>query len=196
MKNDNTKPRIILDITMSLDGYIAGPNVSKALPLGEGGQRLHRWIFEDKTDAAAALLEETVHTSGAVITGGRTYRTAIDDAWGGECPFVVPTFVVTHHVPDKSVQGFTYVTTGLDDALTLARNAAGDLNVWVMGGGDMGRQYLRAGALDALHIHLAHVVLGVGTRLFDDGLQETIELEKIATVETPGVTHLKFRVRH
>ncbi|MBL0744602.1 dihydrofolate reductase family protein [Chryseolinea lacunae] len=195
MKSENTKTRVVLDITMSLDGYIAGPNISTANPLGEGGQRLHRWIFEDKTDAAAALLEETVNTSGAVITGGRTYHTAIEDAWGGVSPFAVPTFVVTHNVPARRVEGFTYVTAGPDAALTLARNAAGDQNIWVMGGGDMGRQYLRAGALDELHIHIAHVVLGGGTRLFDDVLTTTIELEKIATVETPGVSHFKFCVR-
>jgi dihydrofolate reductase len=186
--------KVILDITMSLDGYIAGPQVSLEFPLGIGGDRLHDWMFKEKTPAAEKILNELVNSTGSVIIGGRTYSTAIPDAWGGATPFDAPAFVLIRETPDVAVKGFNYITSGPEDALKEAKKAASDRNVWIMGGADTIRQYLNKGLADELHIHLAHVLLNGGTRLFETIREQHIELEKYGLTESPAATHIYFRV--
>jgi dihydrofolate reductase len=185
--------KVILDITVSLDGFSAGPNITPILPMGENGIRLHDWIFGLKSDQDSKILSETVENSGAVIVGGSTYHIAIDGAWGGETPFSVPAFVLTTNVPLHGKSGFTFVTDGIERALMLARAAAGEKNVWVMGGANIIQQYLKTGLFDELHLHIAPLLLGNGTRLFEQNGNDLIELENIETIKTAGATHFKFR---
>jgi len=184
--------KVILDITMSLDGFIAGPGISSEQPMGENGPILHEWIFSEKTDVDTRLLEDIVDNSGAVIVGERTYLTAIDIAWEGTSPFKVPAFVPAEKTPKNIVDGFTFITDGIDNVLAQAKAAAGDKNVWVMGGANVAQQFIKARLLDELHIHIANVLLGKGTRLFENIGDKAIELKRIAVVETPAATHLKF----
>jgi dihydrofolate reductase len=186
--------KVVANITMSLDGFIAGPGISAQQPLGKDGIRLHDWIFKSKTDIDAALLNQVVETSGAVIVGARTYATAIEDAWGGVSPFVAPAFVICHHIPEKAVNGFTYITNGIDSALNKAKAVAGDKNVWVMGGANIIQQYLQARLIDNLHIHIAPVLFGTGTRLFENIGMDQIELKKMNVVDTPGATHIHYEI--
>ncbi len=185
---------VIVEITMSLDGFISGPNIAPEQPLGENGERLHHWMFAGKTDIDTQLEEEILTTIGAVIVGGRTYRDAIDHAWGGETPFHAPAFVLLSHAPDKHVAGFTYVTDGIVSALRQAQSSAGEQNVWVMGGANLIQQYIRAGLVDELHMHIAPLLMQHGTRLFDqlDGLP--LELEATRALYTPGAAHLRYRI--
>ena len=186
--------KIIFDISMSLDGFIAGPNVSPELPMGEGGKQLHDWLFNKKTDIDTKVLTGLIETSGAVIVGGRTYSLGIDHGWGGRSPFQVPAFVLTRHVPEKLIEGFTFVTTGIESAITQAKAAAGDKNIWIMGGATIAQQYIKAGIPDEIHIHLIPLLLGGGTRLFDHPMSKQVELEKIRLIESPAATHFQFRV--
>jgi dihydrofolate reductase len=199
--------KVILDITTSLDGFIAGPNDGPERPLGDGGERLFAWYFSGDTDfempsgtmtfkvspASAEVLQE-VHTIGALVTGRRTFDIA--NAWGGRHPVDAPVFVVTHTVPQEWVyQGspFTFVTDGVESAVEKAKEAAGDRDIGV-GAASIAQQCIQAGILDEIQIHLAPVLLGGGIRLFDYPGAEPIELESMRVVETPGVTHLRFRV--
>jgi len=193
------------DISVSLDGFIAGANDGVDNPLGDGGERLHEWIFglaswrerhglaggENNRDSE--IVEESVRDTGAVVLGRRMFDHA--KGWGDDPPFHVPVFVLTHERRDVlAKQGgttFTFVTDGVESALAQARSAAGDKNVAVGGGASTIQQFLSAGLLDELQIHLVPVFLGGGVRLFD-GL--AAELEATRVVESPGVTHLKFRV--
>ena len=104
--------KVVVDIAMSLDGFIAGTNVSSQLPMGDNGLRLHDWIFDKKTDIDANMIKEVMETSGAVIVGRHTYDVAIDDAWGGGSPFPMPALVVSHNKAEKIVDGFTFITAG------------------------------------------------------------------------------------
>ncbi|HEY5750565.1 MAG TPA: dihydrofolate reductase family protein [Chryseolinea sp.] len=192
-KETSQPGKLILDITMSLDGYVAGPNISVTQPMGEGGERLHRWIFEEKTETDNAVLTETVDTSGAVIVGGRTYFLAIEEGWGGKSPFTAPAFVLSHRSPQTNVKGFTFVHDGIESALAQAKAAAGDKSIWLMGGADIIQQYLTAGLVDELQIHIIHVLLGGGTRLFDI-LAHHVELTKTRLIASDGVTHLRFKI--
>jgi dihydrofolate reductase len=185
--------KLIMDLAMSLDGYMAGPNISATHPLGEDGPRLHRWMFEEKTEIDNAVVAEMVDTAGAVLVGGRTYFTAIDDAWGGKSPFVVPAFVLSHRPPQTGVKGFTFVHDGIESALARAKTVAGEKAVWLMGGADIIQQYLRAGLVDEVQIHITHILLGGGTRLFDT-LANPPELSKTRVITSDGVTHLRFKV--
>jgi dihydrofolate reductase len=188
--------KVILDITMSLDGFVAGPNISSKLPLGEGGLRLHDWIFGAKTDMDAMILKEQTESYGAVIIGRRTYEDAIEDAWGGVSPFQVPAFVVTGVVPDAAMGGnsFIFVTDGIESALRQAKTVAGNKNVWVMGGANIAQQYIEAGLLDEMQIHVAPVLFCEGTPLFKSIGVAHIELENTRVLETPGAIHLRYRV--
>ena len=186
--------KVIIESTMSLDGFIAGPNITTTEPMGNGGQRLHEWLFNSKTDADEVLLREIADNSGAVITGARTYTTAIDDAWEGQSPFIVPAFVVCHNPPAKKVEGFSYVQ-GIENALEQAMEAAGEKNVWIMGGANIIQQYLQLKAFDELHIHIVPVLFTEGTRLFDLIGKEKIELNKLKIVDTPAATHIYYEVK-
>jgi len=187
--------KVVIELTMSLDGFIAGPNISVSEPMGNKGQRLHEWFFNSKTEADEALLTEIVENSGAVITGARTYTTAIDDAWEGQSPFIVPAFVVCHHPPAKKVDGFSYVQ-GIKEALEHARKSAGEKNIWIMGGANIIQQYFQSKLFDELHIHIAPVLFAEGTRLFDFIGKERIELNKLKTIDTPAATHIYYEVKN
>jgi len=186
--------KVISEITMSLDGFIAGPGISSKQPMGKDGLRLHEWIFNSKTDTDSNLLKELVESSGAVIVGSRTYVTAIEDAWDGVSPFTVPAFVLCHNPPAKTVDGFTYITDGIESALNKARAVAGDKNIWIMGGANIIQQYLKANLLDSIHIHIVPVVFATGTRLFDLIGSDKIELKKTVVIDTPAATHIKYDI--
>ena len=186
--------KVVLNITMSLDGFIAGPGISKEHPMGKDGPILHDWIFDGKTEIDSSLLKEVVESSGAVIVGSRTYVTAIEDAWGGTSPFEVPAFVICHHLPEVIAQGFTFITNGIGAALDQAREIAGDKNIWVMGGADIIQQFLNAKLVDSLDLHIAPVLLTNGTRLFDHIKPDKIGLEKISVIDTPAATHIRYDI--
>jgi dihydrofolate reductase len=207
---------VIVALTMSLDGFIAGSNDGGEQPLGDGGMRLFDWYFDGDTpirryqeaasrgvsvppfklsSSSADVFERLVESSGAVVTGRRTYDIA--GAWGGNGPLPgLPLFVLTHNVPEQVPQGeshYTFVTDGVESAIEQAKAAAGDKYVSLMGA-SIPQQCLRAGLLDEIQIHLVPVLLGAGVRLFDHFGSENIELETVRVVDSPGVTHLRFRV--
>ena len=187
--------KVIAEITMSLDGFIAGPGISSKEPMGINGQVLHEWIFDKATDKDKAMLAEIINNTGAVITGNHTYTTAIDEAWAGASPFDAPAFVICHQPPVKKVDGFIYLTAGIREALQLAKQTAGEKNVWIMGGANIIQQYLGAKLVDELHLHLAPVLLKRGTRLFENIGAEPIELIKAAVTQTPGAMHTVFHFK-
>jgi dihydrofolate reductase len=198
--------KVFVDITTSLDGFVAGPNDGPELGLGEGGERLHDWLFDlaswrerhGRTGGEAGrdsdALDEAVKATGAVIVGRRMFDNA--HGWGEEPPFHVPVFVLTHRGREplvKSDTTFTFVTDGIESAVEQAKAAAGEKDVSIGGGADIIRQALEAGLVDEIQIHVAPLLLGGGIRLFDR-LRPGIELEKIHVIDSPQVTHLKFRV--
>lgn len=200
--------KVATGLTMSLDGFIAGPNDGPEHPLGEGGMRLFDWYSSGDTEyrlpgtemvfevspQSAGLLRETHGRMGAFVTGRRTFD--ITNGWGGRPPLGVPTFVVTHTIPQEWVREgspFTFVTDGVESAVEQAKAVAGDKDVAV-GAASIAQQCIRAGLLDEIHIDLVPVLLGDGVRLFDHLGTEHIELESTRVIEAPGITHLTFRV--
>jgi dihydrofolate reductase len=194
--------KVAAGITTSLDGYITGPNDGPERGLGEGGERLHYWVFGgpwsyqdgargEATGADKEYLEGAARF-GAVVAGRNTYEAA--GAWGGRNPFGVPLFVVTHRMQDAPPPdtGFRFAA-GLEEALAAAGEAAGGRDVSVMGGADVIRQALAAGLLDELSITIAPLVLGGGKRLFD-GFNQTVLLEHAGLLQSPLATHLSYRV--
>jgi dihydrofolate reductase len=209
--------KVKFEITMSLDGFVAGPNPSAKEPLGEGGEELHEWVLGlaswreshgkpgGETGPADDLMKESVAANGAVIMGRNMFWGGTgpwgDDPWQGwwgeEPPFGFPVFVLTHHEREPLVKGrttFSFVTDGIESALEQARAAAGEKYVQVSGGADVGRQYLRAGLLDELHLHVAPLLLGSGTRLFDAQGPGLPGLEPVRVLDTPAATHITYRV--
>jgi dihydrofolate reductase len=211
--------KVTFDISMSLDGFVAGPRQSLEQPLGEGGEQLHEWAFGlaswrerhglegGATDASAEVVEESLAATGAVVMGRRMFSGGegpwdddpnADGWWGDDPPFRVPVFVLTHHAREtETKQGgtsFVFVTDGIEAALEQACAAAGDRDVSVAGGADVVQQYLRAGLLDEFQIHLVPVLLGGGVRLLDQVDAGRIALEKSRVIDSEGVTHLRFRV--
>ena len=211
-------PKLILDITMSLDGYVAGPDPTLEEPLGRGGEELHEWALatttwqeshgrpaEGDANADDEVIAEHVGRVGATIMGRRMFSNGegpweddpkADGWWGDEPPFRHAVFVLTHHEREPLVKEggttFTFVTDGIESALDQARAAAGDKDVAIAGGADVAQQYLRAGLLDELQVHVAPRLLGGGTRLFE-GVTAPIELAR--QLESPaGVSHLRYRV--
>ena len=183
------------EITMSLDGFIAGPGISNRQPMGANGDKLHEWLFAKATNADKQWMDELLKTTGAVITGNYTYATAIDEAWGGSSPFIVPAFVLCHVAPSNPVEGFTYITGGINEALDLAKKTAGEKNVWIMGGANIIQQYIKAGLVDELRIHIAPVLLMQGTRLFDNTGIDPLELINESVTATPAAVHTVFRIK-
>jgi dihydrofolate reductase len=200
--------KVSMGLSMSLDGFIAGPNDGPERPLGEGGERIFAWYSGGDTEyrlpgtemvfrislQSAELLREAHSKMGAFVTGRRTFD--ITNGWGGSPPLGVPTFVVTHTVPQEWVyegSPFTFVTDGVESAIEKAREAAGDKDVAV-GAASIVQQCIEAGLLDEIHIDLVPVLLGGGVRLFDHLGTEPIDLERTRVIEAPGVTHLTFRV--
>jgi dihydrofolate reductase len=212
-------PKLTFDISMSLDGYVAGPNQTLKEPLGRGGEQLHEWVValaawreqHDKpggeVNASTEVVEEGLQARGATIMGRRMFSGGEgpweedpnpDAWWGDDPPFHHPVFVLTHHPrePMEKEGGttFTFVTDGIESALEQARAAAGEKDVAIGGGGETVQQYLRAGLVDEFHVSVVPVFLGPGgVRLFDD-LPPDLRLELDRVVDAPGVTHLRYRV--
>jgi dihydrofolate reductase len=190
--------KVISEISVSLDGFITDPNASVGTPLeGNDPGRLHDWKFDAKTETDEAIVEEMYDSTGAVLIGKRMFDVGFEP-WGDPPPFGMPVFIVTHEQREPLLmQGgttYTFVTDGIEAALELARAAPGDKNVGIWGGPNIMRQYLKAGLLDEMHIHLIPILLGNGIRLFEDLDPEGIELRRTSTIETPGATHLRFEV--
>ncbi len=179
---------------MSLDGFIAGPGITEEHPMGNNGQRLHDWLFAAKTPADNEILDELMNSSGAVICGNITYSTAINGVWEAVTPFTIPAFVLCSQKPKSEVAGFTYITKGIHDALEKAKIVAGDKNICVMGGAYTIRQFIKAGVIDELHIHIAPILLNAGTRLFETIGHQPISLKKIASTDTPAASHIVYEV--
>lgn len=190
-------PRVTSDISMSLDGFITDPEASVGTPLeGNDPGRLHDWMFGARTEADAEIVGERYASTGAVLIGKRMFDVGFEP-WGDPPPFGMPVFVVTHEerAPLPMQGGTTYnFVNGIEAALERARAAAGDKNISIWGGANVIGQYLQAGLIDEMEIHLAPVLLGGGVRLFEDVAPESFELRKIRCVETPGATHLRFEV--
>jgi dihydrofolate reductase len=193
--------KVTVDAGISLDGYVAGPNQSRENPLGEGGERLHRWMFE-QPEANKAVIDE-ITSAGAYIMGRNMFGPDRGEWdlewhgwWGPEPPYHAPVFVLAHREREPVVMEggttFTFVTDGIDSALEQARAAAGDRDVSIAGGASTVRQYLAAGHVDELRLHVAPLVLGQGERLLD-GVGD-LQLEQLQVTSTDLVTHLRYRV--
>lgn len=201
--------KVIVDLSMSLDGFITGPNDGPENGLGDGGERLHEWLYDlsswrerhslagGQTNRDAEVLEEAFKNIGAIVMGRRMFDIA-EQPWGDNPPFHMPVFVVTHRAREKVVkQGgttFTFVTDGIESALERAKATVGDKDISVAGGANVVQQYMKAGLLDEIQIHLVPLLLGGGVRLFQHLGDEPIELESTRVIESPGVTHLQFRI--
>ncbi len=200
--------KVATGLSMSLDGFIAGPNDGPEQPLGDGGERLFAWYSGGDTEyglpgtemvfgvsqLSAEMLREAHAGMGAFVTGRRTFD--ITNGWGGSPPLGVPTFVVSHTVSQEWVyegSPFTFVTDGVESAVEQARAVAGEKDVAV-GAASITQQCIRAGLLDEIHVDLVPVLLGDGVRLFEHLGAGPIELEGTQVVEGAGVTHLTFRV--
>jgi dihydrofolate reductase len=202
---------------VSLDGFVAGPNQSVENPIGEGGMRLHEWAFQTATwreqhgleggerTADAEVADEVVQGVGAYIMGRKMFgggdgpwEATWTGWWGEDPPFHAPVFVLTHHSRDPlPMQGgttFTFVTNGIESALKQAQEAAGDKDVAIAGGASAVKQYLAAGMLDELYLHIVPVILGAGERLLEN-VGDPI-LEPVKVIASPAVTHVKYRVAH
>jgi dihydrofolate reductase len=189
--------KVTFNISMSLDGFITGPNVGVGNGMGDDGDRLHDWMFDAKTETDAAIVDELYASTGAVVMGKRMFDVGFEP-WGDPPPFGMPVFVVTHEarapLPMQGGTTYTFVTDGIGAALERARAAAGDKSVGIWGGADIMRQYLKAGLLDEMQIHLIPVLLGDGVRLFEDLDPEGIELRRASSIETPSATHVRLEV--
>jgi dihydrofolate reductase len=210
--------KLKMQLSISLDGFAAGPNPSKEHPLGEGGEQLHEWALAleawrrphgregGEVNASTEVFEETLAGVGAVVMGRNMFgggpgpwgEDPWQGWWGEEPPFHVPVFVLTHYPREpleKRGTTFDFVTDGIESALGQAIEAAGGKDVSLAGGADVIRQYLDAGLLDEIWLHVVPVLLGSGTRLFDDGAGTGARLEQVRVVEAPVVTHLKYRLQ-
>jgi dihydrofolate reductase len=205
---------VTCQLAISLDGFIAGPNQSLENPLGEGGMRLHEWAFSNASwraqhgmeggehNADSQVIEEATQGIGSYLMGRKMFGGGDgpwDENWtgwwGDEPPYHAPVFVLTHH-PRQPLElrgtTFTFVTDGIESALEQARAVAGDQNVAIAGGAQTAQQYLAAGLLDQLQLHIVPVVLGSGERLLVDVGNPL--LQPVQVVASPSVTHVTYRV--
>ena len=203
---------VTCQISISLDGYAAGPDQSLETPLGKGGERLHEWALATQSWRAqhgleggessvdSEVIEEVVQGVGAYIMGRKMFGDVRDPSWEGwwgeEPPFHTPVFVLTHHQREPlEMQGgttFHFVTDGIEAALDQARAAAGEQDVAIAGGASTVNQYLAAGLLDELYLHISPVILGGGERLFE-GVGNPA-LEPVKVLGSPAATHVKYRI--
>jgi dihydrofolate reductase len=198
-------------LAMSLDGYVAGPNQTREVPLGEGGESLHEWLFPlaifseggTEVNASTAVVQEWEANLGAHIMGRNMFasgRGEWDESWTGwwgeDPPYHTPVFVLTHHpresVPMQGGTTFHFVTEGIESALSQARAAAGDKDILIAGGASTVRQFLAAGHIDEFDLSIAPLLLHAGERLFE-GLPD-LRVEQVRAVDAPDVTHIKYRV--
>jgi dihydrofolate reductase len=211
--------RVVFEITMSLDGYVAGPNQTLEEPLGRRGEELHEWVVRlaswrerhgqegGETGPDSELLSESIDKQGAIVMGRRMFSNGegpwdddpkADGWWGDDPPFRVPVFVLTHHarepVPKQGGTTFNFVTDGIESALEQARAAAGDKDVYISGGASVIQQYLAAGLVDEFLLHVTPILLGDGVRLFENVGPEAGELELVETIPSELVTHLRYRI--
>jgi dihydrofolate reductase len=210
--------KVFADISLSLDGFVAGPKPTLKEPLGQGGEQLHEWILKlaawrkphgrtgGETGPDNDILKESTANTGAVIMGRKMFNggkgpwkddSNQDGWWGDNPPFHVPVFVLTHH-PRQTVEkeagtSFHFVTDGIDSALAQARAVAGDKDIAVAGGANAIQQFIKAGLLDELQLHIVPVLLGGGTALFAN--LGGAKLEKIRAIDSPSVTHLKLKIK-
>ncbi len=205
-------------LSVSLDGYVAGPNQSEDDPLGVGGMALHEWVFElqawrkqqglegGDVNASSPVVEEAQWYVGATVMGRNMFGGGPgpwgEDPpwkgwWGDDPPFHTPVFVLTHHPREPVEMGggttFIFVTDGIESALQQARRAAGGRDVLLGGGASVVQQYLAAGLVDEFELHIVPVLLGDGERLLEN--VGSLQLEQVRSIEAPGVTHIKYRVR-
>jgi dihydrofolate reductase len=198
LSEDVIMSKVILDISMSVDGLIAQPDDDPG-PIQDflfSGETEHDGMFRT-SGATTEVFREFIDSAGAVITGRRTYD--VTNGWEGNHPMRVPCFVVTHDVPTDVPDGptqFSYVTDGIDSAVRQAKAVAGEKDVSIMGGASIARQALEAKLLDEIQIHLSPVILGNGIRLFDGLDTRQIRLEQLRVIEAPGVTHLRYAVHN
>lgn len=210
-------PRLRLTISMSLDGFVAGPNQSVKNPLGVGGMRLHQWVFPlrqwramhdlegGEANASSAVVDETFANLGATIMGRNMFgghpgpwdpAKPWNGWWGENPPYHHPVFVLTHHPRDPlKLEGgntFYFVTEGIVAALEQARRAAGGKDISLAGGANVAGQYLATGLVDEMNIHVVPILLGSGERLFESVGDDLHGLELVRTVATPKVVHLKL----
>lgn len=206
---------VTCQISVSLDGFVAGPNQSLENPIGEGGMRLHEWVFVTDSwraqqgleggerNADAEVIDEVVQGVGAYIMGRKMFGGGAGPWdvtwtgwWGESPPFHAPVFVLTHHPREPlSMKGgttFTFVTDGIQSALEQARAAAGEKDVAIAGGATVVQQYLAAGLLDELYLHIVPIILGAGERLLEDVGDPALEPVKV--IASPAVSHIKYRV--
>jgi dihydrofolate reductase len=198
---------VVANISMSLDGYVAGPHDGLGRGLGEGGEPIHNWVMGgpwsyadgprfEPIEPDRTLAEEMFAEAGAAIVGRRMYD--VVDGWGDEAAFPFPVFVLTsrpHPKRDLGSSSYTFVTDGIDSALAQAREAAGDKDVSVGGGARTVQQYLAADLADELYLHVSPIILGGGTRLFD-GLDDKVRLfDIVRVVDSPLATHIRYRIK-
>jgi dihydrofolate reductase len=187
---------VVLVISVSVDGFVAGDNVRVEAPMGDGGDRLHAWLMDTEDPRNREVLTRGIGNLGAVITGRRNYEMSIR-WWGADGPTGparVPVFVLSHSTPDQSPQNSVYTfVDGIDRALAAARTAAGDKVISVMGGASVAQQFLRAGLIDQIQLHVVPVLLGSGMRLFEHA-DEAAELDVVEVIPTSAATHLRYRV--
>ena len=208
--------KLRLRVSLSLDGYVAGPHQSVEEPLGVGGEDLHQWVFPlaawrkphglegGKTDESTPVVEDELTNIGETIMGRNMFgghpgpwniAKPWNGWWGSKPPFHHPVFVLTHHPREPLVlEGgttFTFVTDGIESAYDLARRAAKGKDVALAGGANISQQYLNAGLLDEMQLHVVPILLGSGERLFN-GMKDLHGLRLVKTVAAPNVTHLKF----
>ncbi|HEX9096690.1 MAG TPA: dihydrofolate reductase family protein [Candidatus Dormibacteraeota bacterium] len=207
--------KVTCQISISLDGFVAGPNQSLENPIGEGGLRLHEWVFataswreqQGQTGGARGVdsdvIDDVVKNVGAYIMGrkmfgggGGPWNQAWKGWWGDDPPYHVPVYVLTHHIRDPlPMQGgttFTFVTSGIGSALEQARSAAGDKDIAIAGGAHTVQQFMAAGMLDELYLHIVPIVLGAGERLLENVGDPT--LQPVTVIASPAVTHVKYRI--
>jgi dihydrofolate reductase len=209
--------KLKFEISISVDGYIAGPNQGEQHPLGEGGTRLHEWVVEleawrqahgregGEVNASSEIVEESMQNIGAVVMGRNMFgggpgpwgEDPWTGWWGDDPPFHVPVFVLTHHEREPlAMEGgtsFHFVSDGIESALAQAREAAGGKDVKLSGGASAAQQYLAAGLVDEMQLNIAPVLLGDGERLFEN-VGGDLELEQMQIVHTPDVTHIRYAV--
>jgi dihydrofolate reductase len=218
-KGARAMSRLRSHISVSADGFVAGANQSADNPLGEGGERLHDWVVSlaswreahgmegGEVNESSRIVEETIENVGAAVMGRKMFGPPGGGDWGDgdwkgwwgdNPPYHYDVYVLTHHPRDPvEMEGgttFHFVTDGIESALERAKESAGDQDVMLWGGAQAINQYLAAGLLDEIELHIVPVLLGDGARLFDDLGGAQIELEQVRAVAAPGVTHVKYAV--
>ena len=212
--------KLVFDISISVDGFLAGPNASLEEPLGVGGGALHEWAFATKRfreqhgldggeeGVESDLVDERLRATGATLMGRRMFSGGTgawdddpnrDGWWGDDPPFHHSVFVLTHHPREPLVkQGgttFVFVTDGIEAALAQAREAAGGKDVLIAGGADVIQQYLQAGLVDEFQLHVAPLLLGAGVPLFAPAFNAPLRVEPTRVIDSPAAAHLGYRVR-